>query len=35
MRKKIKCKTIGGFIFFGIMSTFLLLYIICFCHVAN
>lgn len=35
MRKKIKCKAIGGMIFFVLTANFLLLYIICFCHVAN
>lgn len=35
MKSTIKCKSISGLIIFAILSCFLLLYIICFCHVAN
>lgn len=35
MKKKIKAKTIAGYILFGVLSNFFLLYIICFAHVAN
>ena len=35
MKKKIRCKTAGGLVFFVLLSNLLLLYIICFCHVAS
>ena len=35
MKNKIRCKTVGGLVFFAILSNYLLLYIVCFCHVAS
>lgn len=35
LRRKILCKAICGYTFFILFSNFLLLYIICFCQVAN
>ena len=35
MKRRVKAKTIAGFVFFAVVSNFLHLYIICFCHVAN
>ena len=35
VKNKIRCKTIGGLVFFAVLSNYLLLYIVCFCHVAS
>ena len=35
MKKWIRCRTAFGFLFFALLSNFLLLYLICFAHVAN
>lgn len=35
LQRKLKCKAGCGFLLFALFSNFLLLYIICFCHVAN
>ena len=35
MKKRIRCKTVGGLVLFVLLSNLLLLYIVCFCHVAS
>lgn len=32
---KLKCKVVSGFLFFFMLTNFLLLYIVCFCHIAS
>ena len=35
LRKGLRCKMVGGMLFFALMSNFLLLYIVCFCEEAS
>ena len=35
LKRKLRCRAVTGYLLFGIFSNFLLLYIICFCHVAS
>ena len=35
LKRRLRVKTISGLVLFALVSSFLLLYIICFCHVAN
>ena len=35
LKKRIRCNSVGGLIFFLLIANFLLLYIVCFCHVAT
>ena len=35
MKKRIKCTNIARLVFFVLLSSFLLLFIVCFCHVAT
>ena len=35
LKKKILCKAVCGYVFFFLFSNFILLYVICFCHVAD